>query len=274
LGAKVTRRLFAACSAALVFGFVVAASSFAITYGQPDGYGHPEVGAMVVDLGSGPRAICSGTLIEPDVFLTAAHCVAALEVRGIPLDDVFVTFDPVFQAGTSELVPGVAVRDPAYGQGGGGADSHDIAVILLERSVTSWDGRAVTPAELPEAGLLDGLDLTGQRFTAVGYGVQERSTGGGPPTFGPSGTRMFSVSTFRALNETWLRLSQNPATGDAGTCFGDSGGPNFLGAGANETNIIAAITITGDAVCRATNTTYRLDTPSARSFLSQFVTLP
>ena len=269
-----TRRLFAACNAALVFAFVVATSSFAITYGRPDGYRHPEVGAMVVDLGSGPRAICSGTLIAPDVFLTAAHCVAALEVRGIPLDDVFVTFDPVFKAATSRLVPGVAVRDPAYGQPGGGADSHDIAVILLARDVTSWNGRTLTPAELPEAGLLSDFDLTGQRFTAVGYGVQERTTGGGPPTFGPSGTRMFAVSTFAALNKTWLRLSQNPATGDAGTCFGDSGGPNFLGAGANETDIIAAITITGDAVCRATNTTYRLDTRSARRFLSQFVTVP
>jgi len=62
----------------------------------------------------------------------------------------------------------------------------------------------------------------------------------------------------------------NPATGDGGTCFGDSGGPNFLGS----TNTIAATTITGDAVCRATNVDYRLDTASARSFLQQFVTLP
>jgi hypothetical protein len=249
----VTRRLLVACSAALVFSFVAAMSSFAITYGRPDGYRHPEVGA---------------------IFLTAAHCVAALESRDIPLDDVFVTFDPVFKPATVELVAGVAVRDPLYGQSGGGADSHDIAVILLERDVTSWDGRTLIPAELPEAGLLDDLDLTGQRFTAVGYGVQERTTGGGQSTFGRSGTRMYSVSTFRALNKTWLRLSQNPATGDSGTCFGDSGGPNFLGAGSSETNIIVAITITGDAVCRATNTTYRLDTPSARAFLSQFVALP
>jgi secreted trypsin-like serine protease len=257
-----------------VFAFVVAASSFAITYGRPDGYRHAEVGAMVVDLGAGPRAICSGALIEADVFLTAAHCVAALEARAIPLDDVFVSLDPVFEPARSRLVRGIAVRDPAYSVPGGGADSHDIAVILLDRNITSWNGRTVTPAELPEAGLLNDLDLTGQRFTAVGYGVQERSTGGGPPTFGPSGTRMFSVSTLRALNKTWLRLSQNPATGDGGTCFGDSGGPNFLGAGANETNVIAALTITGDSVCRATNTTYRLDTPSAHNFLSQFVTSP
>jgi hypothetical protein len=38
--------------------------------------------------------------------------------------------------------------------------------------------------------------------------------------------------------------------------------------------VIASITITGDAVCRSTNVTYRLDTESARAFLSQYVTLP
>jgi hypothetical protein len=69
--------------------------------------------------------------------------------------------------------------------------------------------------------------------------------------------------------------STSPGTGqgDAGTCYGDSGGPNFLGGGATETNIVAATTITGDAVCRATNVTYRLDMPSVRHFLDDFVTL-
>jgi len=38
--------------------------------------------------------------------------------------------------------------------------------------------------------------------------------------------------------------------------------------------VVAAITITGDAVCRSTNVDYRLDTPSARAFLGQFVALP
>ena len=65
-----------------------------------------------------------------------------------------------------------------------------------------------------------------------------------------------------AVNPSWLRISMNPARGNGGTCYGDSGGPNFLGAGGSETNVVAAITITGDAMCRATNVTYRLDTPS------------
>lgn len=62
--------------------------------------------------------------------------------------------------------------------------------------------------------------------------------------------------TFDADHEDGDRLRAG------GTCYGDSGGPNLLGG----TDVVAAITITGDAVCRATNVTYRLDTVSARTF--------
>jgi hypothetical protein len=72
--------------------------------------------------------------------------------------------------------------------------------------------------------------------------------------------------------QDYLRLSQNQ--GNGGTCYGDSGGPNFLGAGADETNIIASTTITGDTWCNSTNVTLRLDTASARQFLGKYVTLP
>jgi hypothetical protein len=44
--------------------------------------------------------------------------------------------------------------------------------------------------------------------------------------------------------------------------------------GFTETDIVAGTTITGDFLCKATNVDYRLDTESARSFLSQFVALP
>jgi len=81
---------------------------------------------------------------------------------------------------------------------------------------------------------------------------------------------MKATGTLNAINPAWLRISMNRATGNGGTCYGDSGGPNFLG----DTNIVASTTITGDAVCRATNVTYRLDTESARMFLAQYVTLP
>jgi hypothetical protein len=83
---------------------------------------------------------------------------------------------------------------------------------------------------------------------------------------------MFAHSGFNALNQAFLRLSQNPSTGNGGTCFGDSGGPNFFNYKGKR--LVAAITITGDEVCRSTNVTYRLDIASSRNFLAPFVTLP
>ena len=131
----------------------------------------------------------------------------------------------------------------------------------------------ITPARLPAAGSLSNLPKD-QQFTPVGYGAQSVTSGAGGKTFHYADVRYRTVGTINTTTPTWLKLSMNPSHGDGGTCYGDSGGPNFLGAGAAETNIVAGTTITGDTPCRSTNVDYRLDTPSARSFLGQFVTLP
>ena len=246
---------------------LAAGAASAITYGHPDGNRHPYVGALVGSDEQGEFVFCSGTLIAPDVFLTAAHCTAAIEQFGFDFEGV--TFDNEFDPDTSVVYSGTPHAHPGFP--GPSSDVKDIAVVVLDEEITD-----VRSARLPRAGLLDRLadknGLKGQRFTAVGYGVTERThePGSGAPVFGEGGTRMYSVSTFAALNKNFLRLSQNPSTGDGGTCYGDSGGPNFLG----NSRVIASITITGDSVCRATNVTYRLDTPSARNFLDEFVTLP
>ena len=105
-------------------------------------------------------------------------------------------------------------------------------------------------------------------FIPVGYGVQNRVVGGGVPFFQDVNPvpRMFAFSSFNSLNKGYLRLSQNPSTGNGGTCFGDSGGPTFLTVESQQ--ILVAINITGDAVCRSTNVDYRLDTVSAQDFLA------
>jgi hypothetical protein len=249
---------------ALVFliSVLLVPSAQAITFGEPDGGDHPNVGGVVVETGGEKFLVCTGTLISPTVFLTAAHCIFD--------GDYFVSFDREITS-KSKLYPGTPFVHPdfTFHQG----DPHDMAVIVFDQPI-----RGITPASLPSAGMLDRMaadhTLSRQKFTAVGYGLHEPNIGGGPISFEDTNDRWRSVSEFNALNQAWLRLSQNQATGDGGTCYGDSGGPNFLGSGGNETSIIAAITVTGDFFCLATNVTYRLDTPAARSFLGQFVTLP
>ena len=241
----------------------------AITYGSPDGGGHPNVGALLAELFTpGVKDIlCSGTLISPTVFLTAAHCTLPLEQAGL---DAWVSFDGEITA-QSKLYLGTMHTNPGYNQSQ--SDPGDIAVITFDRPI-----RGITPAALPSEGMLDRLFAEGtlhnQRFTAVGYGVHEPTRGGGPPSFPFDNLRWVAISEFNALTPAWLRLNQVGPKGNGGTCYGDSGGPNFLGEGANETPIVAALTVTGDSMCLATNVDYRLDTPAARVFLGQFVTLP
>jgi hypothetical protein len=230
----------------------------AITYGQPDGNRHPNVGALIGTFDGQQYPYCSGTLISPTVFLTAAHC-------GDDGSTVYVTFDPTPDS-KSKLYTGTFQSNPLYP--GSQDDPYDIAVVVFDRPI-----KGIQPAELPTLGQFDGLKGD-QQFTAVGYGGQEAVNGPGGPTIAYLDTREYAVSTLNAVGPSYLRLSQNQATGNGGTCYGDSGGPNILGAGSTETDVIAGITITGDSLCKSTNVIYRLDTESARAFLDDYVTLP
>jgi len=250
------KRLSALSSALLIT--VLAVHVAAITYGFPDGNRHPNVGALVGTYSGGLYPYCSGTLISPTVFLTAAHC-------DIGSTRVSVTFASTF-SGNIKQYAGTFQADPRYTWKQN--DPHDIAVVILDRAITG-----ITPAALPYAGQLESSDQSSE-FTAVGYGGDEVINQPGGPVIPFYDERQYATSFFNAINQAYLRLTQNPANGAGGTCYGDSGGPNFIGAGANETNVVGATTITGDALCKATNVTYRLDTAAARSFLGAFVALP
>jgi hypothetical protein len=73
------RKMLMVAAMTAVVGLVVTPQAAAITFGEPDGNGHPNVGAMLVTFGGDAVPFCSGSLIAPDVFLTAAHCIVGAE---------------------------------------------------------------------------------------------------------------------------------------------------------------------------------------------------
>ena len=269
----------AACLFVFAVGLICASillapKTSAITYGFVDSNNvFRNTGAFIVKSSNGQIfPICSGTLISPNVFLTASHCTAYYTQELAPQGDVaYVSLDSAIPFGsltsnkTKLLAVAHVVTNPNYNQSQ--SDSGDIGALILERNVNG-----VTPATLPACGLLDQLvaqnGLKTAVFTNAGYGLQNRVVGGGLPFFQDTNPipRMYSFSSFNSLNGGYLRLSQNASTGNGGTCFGDSGGPNFLTVNGQQT--IVSITITGDSVCRSTNVDYRLDTISARAFLT------
>jgi hypothetical protein len=228
------------------------------------------VGALLFDFNEngtieGFEVDCSGSLIAPTVFLTAAHCVSFLP----PDAQLYVSFDAALLPGPPNLIAAEEFHfDPAFGHDL--ANLHDLAVVILPTGSTA----GITSLQLPPAGLLDALAAHGglrdQLFINVGYGVDASQRG--RPAFGFDGLRKTSESPFRALRPNWLVVSMNTnATGEGGVCFGDSGSPHFL---EGNTGLIVATTTGGDPVCRSLSYNFRLDTPTARAFLGQFVALP
>jgi secreted trypsin-like serine protease len=262
------RRLILVLASIGVAVLLASGAALAITGGNPDGNGHPYVGALVDRLG----AYCSGTLVPGQtatpVFLTGAHCAPD---RG---NTVYVTLASKYDAERRAFPggPGVEYLGTFH------ADTiNDIAIVTFNPTDNPDDRgydqdnstlKDIPPdklAQLPAKGSLNNLPKE-QKFTAVGYGATSGSSN-------DYGERRYAVSTFKSVDRTYLRLSQH--NGSGGTCYGDSGGPNFVGAGTAETKVIASTTITGDTWCKATNVTLRLDTQSVREFLSaQGVKLP
>src|SRR5919197_3638419 len=160
----------------LAAALLSSAPAGAIVNGQLDGTRHPEVGALIAEFRDAGQkdVLCSGTLIAPQVFLTAGHCTSFLASRGIT--DVWVTFDSQFTS-RSPLIHGRYVTNPEFGFSGpgGSSDPHDEAVVLLDRAA-----KGITPARLPTLNLLNTIDLPSQTFTAVGYGTVRVDKTGGP----------------------------------------------------------------------------------------------
>ncbi|HSF80328.1 MAG TPA: trypsin-like serine protease [Anaerolineales bacterium] len=254
-------------SLVLVLGVVGFAS--AITDGELDGDGHPYVGLMVAQLEDGtPLWRCSGTLLSPTVFLTAGHCTEA------PAAHVEIWFDADVESGRP------ANGYPFTGDVGGTPYTHpdynpnaffirDVGVVVLDEAFDSPNG---VYGELPGLNQLDAMKtrrgLQDVSFTAVGYGLQQIN-----PVFVQSArVRMVATPHLIQINvpgftgDFSLLLSNNHSTG--GTCFGDSGGPNFI----DGTNVVGGVTSFGiNGNCAGTGGVFRMDRSWSLDWVSSFL---
>ena len=238
------------------------------------------VGVSVYDHDSGdyvPVTICSGTLISANVVLTAGHCIEYVE----SLEELFglenVLVEVMFDVDLTSAIPGDGTEisehiiHPDYFWGPT-SNPHDVGVLTFAQPFN------IEPATLPDQGFLNDLKaakVLGKgsdkgKFTAVGYGC----TVDWPPpvvNYFDSFIRRYAESEYRALLPAWLRLSQNQATDDSGSCFGDSGGPVFWTDPMTGKDILVGITSWGDPHCISPSFNYRVDIPEVLDFIEPFI---
>ena len=273
-----TLTTLALCLAALL----IPTSASGVWGGQLD-TAHPQVGAMYYDYdGDGPYIdglVCSGSYAGAakdgvhDVFLLAGHCLPS-PAEGIPAGDLYVSFSNN-EAVTGTHVPitsPIQVQDyiqmPGFGHDKG--DLRDLAVLLIPKQ------SGIAPVSVAPLGYLDMLKkqgrLNGRRITVVGYGATPEWGPGGPTTFTNDGTRNWGESVINGLGKAFVKFQQNNGIGTGqGICFGDSGSPQI------DENVRPAVVISvtsgGNGQCNSINYNYRVDTPQARAFLGQYLTL-
>ncbi|MFM7272099.1 MAG: S1 family peptidase [Actinomycetes bacterium] len=250
----------------------------AIIGGAEDGDQHPGVGLIYFRRTDGLYR-CSGTLVEPTVVVTAAHCTEGST-------DVHVTFDasaPRSPLATtnpgdpSRFIDGTAHADPAY-TGGFKLDTlDDIGVVVLDRPASDvWPNITLTP--LATAGAADGLrpgnGRAGQTiFTAVGYGIRFEHPTDGPakPAAVSDRVRRNATVPLQMVRGETIKTADNAndSRGTGGTCFGDSGGALLL-----DGRLIGVTSWGASQFCIGVSGFQRTESAHARAFLSQYLTLP
>jgi hypothetical protein len=245
----------------------------AVTDGELDGDGHPFVGLMVADDANGnPLWRCSGTLISPTLFLTAGHCTEAPAARAtIWFESNVQDFaaDLGYPFGGSTSVDGTTFVHPQFDPNA--FFLFDLGMVVLDEPVYM-----ATYGTLPGLNQLDSLRPKRNNekavFTSVGYGLQESFPDAASWKTVALKIRMVShpyllqINTPGFTGDSSILLSNNANTG--GTCFGDSGGPNFLG----DTNIIAGVTSFGlNSTCAGTGGVYRIDRADGLNWINAFL---
>ncbi len=209
----------------------------AISGGYNDFDTHGVVG--LVSFGGGGLGICSGTLIAPNVVLTAQHCIARVsnEVGG-GVQCGTTGFGTKYNAQSMRVTTWAQmtqnpesykqVREIVVPPGSSTFCGNDIALMILSDRVEASEATPITPrvdsalvAETPW------VSAAGEGYSAVGYGnVNGAGQGSGQ-------RRRRDNLQVTCVHEQCpaYAVDANEWVGETGVCQGDSGGPAIDEAG-------------------------------------------
>lgn len=164
----------------------------------------------IVGTVSGRSYICTGTLIDKDIVLTAAHCVKSGSFATPTFKIVYGTnmSQPVAQSVVAKAQAHQSYRPV-------NVDNNDIALLHFKTALPV----GFVPVRLPPANY---ALQAGQKLAVAGYGINSPlSSGGG------SGILRATIDVVQqpAYGRTEFSIAADPKTGD---CYGDSGGPFYV----------------------------------------------
>jgi hypothetical protein len=178
----------------------------------------------VVHMSQGNFGSCTGTLIAPNVVLTAQHCVAPTSTGGgvncsqttfgqvYPASSMFVTTMTEF---TYNINAYYAAQEIVLPPGDGSFCGRDQALLILGKPIPASEAVPMVPR-------VDEPIYEGEEYYAIGYGATSDGQGA------DSGTRRRRDDLFIqcvAADCPPFAIKETEWRGDTGICSGDSGGP-------------------------------------------------
>jgi MYXO-CTERM domain-containing protein len=199
----------------------------AIINGMPSGTDDDAAIAIAILSSAGQfQGACSGSLIAPNLVLTARHCVAQVNEAGIACNidgtprsggDVYADYDPAnlkILVGADLTFNFSASGMQIIHNGATNLCNNDISLLLLDQPITTAPFAQIR---------LDSPPLVDETFRAVGWGVSNNSTG--------YGRRKRDNVVIEAVGPDTVGLGGIVSPNEFGVgeaiCSGDSGGPAF-----------------------------------------------
>lgn len=207
--------------------------------------------SFMVSLQDGGSHFCGGSLISADWVLTAAHCVQGTSPESVGLR---IGSNEYASGGEEAQAAEIIVHEGYDGSSAG----NDIALVKLAAPATS----------APVA--LAGDAPVGTESRLLGWGQTCPEPGGcGAPDY----LQQLDVSVLDAADCTGidgaLELCTSNPGGNAGACYGDSGGPQIVGDGSSWQLIgVTSRSGNGDSTC-ATGPSIYTDATAYADWIAQ-----